>query len=145
MDKDYATAAVGISLRIRIDCFHPALVNPPNKSILAAPQVVRFFNCHATGREFQIAANNSPGGIPCHLHGGLKGFDKVLWSGTATSDNVELTYLSKDGEEGYPGNLETENFLDAPNQPEFPGAVLCPGETYTHTMIHRFHLDGEGL
>jgi len=57
------------------------------------------------GKEYQLATNNDPGGIPCHLHGGEVGFDKVLWSGTATGNGVELTYLSQDGEEGYPGNL----------------------------------------
>lgn len=43
------------------------------------------------------------------LHGGLKGFDKVVWSGRPVESKLgaalELTYLSKDGEEGYPGNL----------------------------------------
>jgi aldose 1-epimerase len=34
--------------------------------------------------------------------------------------------------------LETENFPDAPNQPSFPSAVLKPGETYTHVMVHKF-------
>jgi aldose 1-epimerase len=57
------------------------------------------------GKEYQLANNNAPGGIPCHLHGGEVGFDKVLWSGTATANGVELNYLSPDGEEGYPGNL----------------------------------------
>jgi aldose 1-epimerase len=58
------------------------------------------------GKEYQLATNNDPGGIPCHLHGGVKGFDKVLWSGKPTGKNgVEFTYVSKDGEEGYPGNL----------------------------------------
>jgi aldose 1-epimerase len=33
------------------------------------------------GKEYTLAKNNDPGGIECHLHGGLKGFDKVLWSG----------------------------------------------------------------
>ena len=31
--------------------------------------------------EAMIATNNTPGGIPCHLHGGLSGFDKAVWSG----------------------------------------------------------------
>ena len=57
------------------------------------------------GKEYKLATNNDPAGIPCHLHGGVTGFDKVLWTGTATDKGVELTYLSKDGEEGYPGNL----------------------------------------
>ncbi|MGL5019367.1 MAG: aldose epimerase family protein, partial [Luteolibacter sp.] len=34
--------------------------------------------------------------------------------------------------------LETEGFPDAPNQPNFPSSVLRPGETYLHTMIHKF-------
>jgi aldose 1-epimerase len=34
--------------------------------------------------------------------------------------------------------LETEAFPDAPNQPGFPSTVLRPGETYRHTMVHRF-------
>jgi aldose 1-epimerase len=64
------------------------------------------------GREYTLATNNSPGGIPCHLHGGLKGFDKVLWHGEAVrkagARGVALTYTSKDGEEGYPGTLQVK-------------------------------------
>jgi len=44
-----------------------------------------------------------------HLHGGLKGFDKVLWEGeaaqTRSGSGVKLSYLSRDGEQGYPGNF----------------------------------------
>jgi aldose 1-epimerase len=61
------------------------------------------------GEEYSLATNNEPGNIPCHLHGGEIGFDKVLWSGKAFEKDdaagVELTYTSKDGEEGYPGEL----------------------------------------
>ncbi|MDB4300746.1 galactose mutarotase [bacterium] len=61
------------------------------------------------GTEYQLVKNNKHAGIPCHLHGGVKGFDKVVWSGEAVEKDgatgVKLTYLSKDGEEGYPGNL----------------------------------------
>ncbi len=42
-----------------------------------------------------------------HLHGGLRGFDKVLWSlEEANPSRASFSYLSRDGEEGYPGNLE---------------------------------------
>jgi aldose 1-epimerase len=62
------------------------------------------------GKEYILATNNHPGGILCHLHGGLKGFDKVLWHGEpvhkAGARGVALTYTSKDGEEGYPGTLQ---------------------------------------
>lgn len=58
------------------------------------------------GRTHSLSLNNTPGGIPCHLHGGFKGFDRVLWTTVAVSpDSVTLEYLSPDGEEGYPGAL----------------------------------------
>ena len=63
------------------------------------------------GKEYTLATNNDPGGIPCHLHGGIKGFDKVLWKGESFEGEgargVNLTYGSPDGEEGYPGTLTT--------------------------------------
>ena len=58
------------------------------------------------GREYHLACNNGEH----HLHGGLRGFDKVVWKArdvsTHSSMALELTYLSKDMEEGYPGNME---------------------------------------
>lgn len=54
------------------------------------------------GKEYTLAQNNNGQ----HLHGGLKGFDKVFWNVEDLGNNtLKLTYLSKDGEEGYPGNL----------------------------------------
>jgi aldose 1-epimerase len=56
------------------------------------------------GASYKLAANNGTN----NLHGGEKGFDKVVWDASASSDNTSLTlsYLSKDGEEGFPGNLK---------------------------------------
>ena len=58
------------------------------------------------GVEYKLAANNGPN----HLHGGKKGFDKVVWRLEDMKEEddqvlVKLTYISEDGEEGYPGNL----------------------------------------
>jgi aldose 1-epimerase len=57
------------------------------------------------GKEYTLAVNNTPN----TLHGGLKGFDKVIWTVKSFDDsNLSLSYLSKDGEEGYPGNLSVD-------------------------------------
>jgi aldose 1-epimerase len=53
------------------------------------------------GAIYTLATNNGPN----HLHGGVRGFDKVAWSGEATDEGVRFGYVSKDGEEGYPGTL----------------------------------------
>ncbi|MGK2862861.1 MAG: aldose epimerase family protein [Chitinophagaceae bacterium] len=55
------------------------------------------------GKTYNLAANNNGNS----LHGGIKGFDKVIWKADKISgdSSLQLTYLSKDGEEGYPGNL----------------------------------------
>jgi aldose 1-epimerase len=72
--------------------------------------VGRYANRIANGRfkldgvEYKLAKNDGPNS----LHGGLKGFDKKLWTAKELAGDhpsLELTYLSKDGEEGYPGNL----------------------------------------
>jgi aldose 1-epimerase len=41
------------------------------------------------------------------LHGGIRGFDKVVWTAREVPNGIELTYLSKDGDQGFPGNLTT--------------------------------------
>ena len=60
------------------------------------------------GAEYRLARNNGMNS----LHGGLKGFDKVLWRGEQFENNqgigVVFTYTSKNGEEGYPGNLKAK-------------------------------------
>lgn len=57
------------------------------------------------GTDYTLATNNGEN----HLHGGLKGFDKVVWEGSVEKGEdfatLKLSYLSKDMEEGYPGNL----------------------------------------
>ena len=57
------------------------------------------------GRPYALAANDKPH----HLHGGRRGWDKVVWNAalrnSAEGPSLELTYVSKDGEEGYPGTV----------------------------------------
>ncbi len=72
--------------------------------------VGRYGNRIAKGRfklngvEYKLAVNNGENS----LHGGLKGFDKKVWKAVrADGTTLELNYLSPDGEEGYPGNLNT--------------------------------------
>jgi aldose 1-epimerase len=53
------------------------------------------------GVEYKLAANNGKN----HLHGGPKNFSRVVWDWKTIPCGAQLTYISKDGEEGYPGNL----------------------------------------
>ncbi len=56
-------------------------------------------------KSYHLAINNAPNA----LHGGPKGFFNVVWDGKQLSDSVlEIYYLAKDGEEGYPGNLQVK-------------------------------------
>lgn len=73
-----------------------------------------------------------------HLHGGLQGFDKVLWKTetfhTADSVGLEFSYMSKDGEEGYPGNLNIKVTYTLNNTNEL--LIACTGETDQRTLIN---------
>ena len=70
------------------------------------------------GEEYTLAVNNGEN----HLHGGLKGFDKVVWDTKEVVDDstasLVLSYLSDDMEEGYPGNLEVQVIYTLNNNDE---------------------------
>ncbi|XP_078672279.1 galactose mutarotase-like [Branchiostoma floridae x Branchiostoma belcheri] len=56
------------------------------------------------GQEYKLAVNNGPN----HLHGGLKGFSHYVWDSCVDGDSVKFTYVSADGEEGYPGEVTAQ-------------------------------------
>lgn len=62
-------------------------------------------NIKINDKEYDLAVNDGNN----HLHGGIKGFNRVVWNSEILSDNgqeyIHMTYLSVDGEENYPGNL----------------------------------------
>lgn len=89
-------------------------------------------------------AVNAP---PNHMHGGLKGLDKRVWTPEKIEDGVRLRYLSPDGEEGYPGNIQftvtyrltddNELVIDSEAETDRPTPVSLANHSY-------FNLAGEG-
>lgn len=81
-----------------------------------------------------------------HLHGGEKGFDKVVWDAEEIQDSLdvglELTYMSKDGEEGYPGNLSVNVTYLLTNNDELKTVITattdqaCPVNLCNHTYFN---------
>jgi len=104
-DRDGKLENVTLSL----DSFEDYLGDHPYLGSLVGRYANRIAKGRFTldGNAYTLATNNGPN----HLHGGLKGFDKRLWqSEPMESDDavgVTLTYISPDGEEGYPGTLTT--------------------------------------
>ena len=100
------------------------------------------------GVDYKLAVNNGEN----HLHGGIKGFDKVIWTGrsmrTKAGPAVHLTYLSKDGEEGYPGNLRVTVVytLTRDNGLKLDYSATTDKDTVINLTHHSyFNLLGEGM
>jgi aldose 1-epimerase len=101
----------------------------------------RFGNRIAKGKfdidstTYQLAINNGPN----HLHGGIKGFDKVVWDFEEISNSNEVTlklsYLSKDMEEGYPGNLSVQVLYKWNNQNELTMEYFANTDKKTHVNL----------
>ncbi len=110
-----------------------------NKHPFFGATVGRYANRIANGKftldgtTYKLAANNGKNA----LHGGLKGFDKVVWDVAPINDSVpslSLSYVSKDGEEGYPGNLKVNVVFTFTNDNELQ--IDYAAETDKPTVIN---------
>ncbi|MBW8015196.1 MAG: galactose mutarotase [Planctomycetes bacterium] len=89
------------------------------------------------GKEYTLATNNDEN----HLHGGDVGFDKVVWDTrtkeTENGASLVLTYVSKDGEEGYPGNLTCKVIYTLTNDNELK--IKYEATTDAPTVVNLTH------
>jgi aldose 1-epimerase len=86
------------------------------------------------GETYSLAQNDNNN----HLHGGMKGFDKVLWDTAIVESNeevgVQFSYISKDGEEGYPGNLTIRVTYTLNNENEL--SIHYSGKSNKNTLLN---------
>jgi len=89
------------------------------------------------GQRYSLAANDRPH----HLHGGRTGWDKVIWNArpvdTADGPALELTYVSKDGEEGYPGTVTARTVYTLTSKNELK--VEMDATTDKTTLVNMAH------
>jgi aldose 1-epimerase len=96
------------------------------------------------GKIYKLAKNDNNIN---HLHGGLQGFNKKLWQSEVLRQGVKFTYLSKDGEEGYPGTLKSEvtYILTDDNKLEIDYKAVTDKPTVINLTNHSyFNLNGQG-
>jgi aldose 1-epimerase len=104
-------------------------------------------NFELNGIQYNLAKNDGQN----HLHGGIVGFDKVVWEEESQneelSDSIEFSYLSIDGEEGYPGNLNTRvrYTITEENELKIEYYAISDKDTLVNLTNHSyFNLSGQG-
>ena len=94
------------------------------------------------GKTYSVPKNDGENS----LHGGTRGFDKVLWQSKQIADGVELTYVSKDGDQGYPGMLTAVvRYTLSGNTLRIEYSATSDGDTVLNITNHSyFNLAGQG-
>ncbi len=96
------------------------------------------------GKNYSLAANNGVNS----LHGGVKGFDKQVWDAVQDGNNITFTYVSADGEEGYPGKLTvtlTYRLDSNENKLQLQYGATTDKATVLNLSNHSyFNLEGQG-
>ncbi len=113
----------------------------------------RFANRIADGKfeldgvSHQLATNNDPAGIPCHLHGGTIGFNRRLWNVVGQSrSSITFEYVSPAGEEHYPGTLTARLTyrLTEENELEWEATATTDAPTPVNLVNHTYwNLSGD--
>jgi aldose 1-epimerase len=120
-----------------------------NDSMYLGPTVGRYANrigdakFMLDGLEYKLSKNDGNN----TLHGGFKGLDKRVWDASRDSNSLTFTYLSPDGEEGYPGNLSLKEVitLTSDNELKFDYEAETDKPTIVNLTNHTyFNLKGEG-
>jgi len=103
------------------------------------------------GKAYSLTTNSVDGGVPVHLHGGKIGFNRAVWAAeTSTRDGLPaliLRHISRDGEEGFPGNvtLEVVYSVTAENSLRIDYTATTDQPTPINLTSHGyFNLKGEG-
>jgi len=144
-DRDGALADVTLGY----DRFDGWLGNAPHFGSTIGRYANRIANARFTldGRQYTLTANSGPN----HIHGGRVGFDKVLWKAETVrlrgAVGVRLTYLSRDGEEGYPGNLKVSAVYSLTERNEYRAEFTATTDkpTIVNLTNHTYwNLTGDG-